>query len=395
MNTSDLFLRYQELQIYVGWTEGDANRVQAAAPLLEPHLPGMIDDFYLQIEKFAQARKVITGGQAQIDRLKGTLLRWVRELLGGRYDEAYVDRRWWVGWRHVEIGLGQVYTIAALSRLRTGLNRQLQAEWRGEADLLSRTSRSLNTLIDLDLAIIEEAYQAENSLRLQRAERLSTLGHVAGGLAHELRNPLNVIKTSIYYLLHANAATPEKTAEHLKRIERQVDLADGVITALTTFARMPAPSLRPTSVQPCVNHALAAYPPGREVEVALDLPDELPLAQADRSQLQIVFSNLIRNASDAMPEGGRLTITGRAVGGTLEVAFVDDGPGIPASEITRILDPFYSTKSRGLGLGLALVRVILDKCGGQLKVESEPGRGSTFTVTLVASLAEASGESSA
>ena len=115
-----LFERYRELQSYVGWTDEDARRVAAVAPLLEPHLPALIDDFYAEIERHPEARKVITGGQAQIERLKGTLVQWLRELLAGRYDEDYVDRRWRVGWRHVEIGLDQVYTNVALSRLRTG-----------------------------------------------------------------------------------------------------------------------------------------------------------------------------------------------------------------------------------------------------------------------------------
>ena len=123
MDPGRLFDRYRELQSYVGWTGADAERIVAAAPLLEPYLPALIDDFYAEIERHPEARKVITGGQAQIERLKGTLVQWVRELLAGPYDADYVARRWRVGWRHVEIGLDQVYTNVALSRLRTGLIR--------------------------------------------------------------------------------------------------------------------------------------------------------------------------------------------------------------------------------------------------------------------------------
>ena len=176
--------RYHELQSYVGWTAADAERIAAAAPLLEPFLPLLVEDFYAEIQRHADARKVITGGQAQIERLKGTLSQWIRELLAGKYDVAYVSRRWRVGWRHVEIGLDQVFTNAALSRLRTGLVRALQECWQGDAAGLQATVRSLNTLLDLDLAIIEDAYQAEYASRLQRSERLATLGQVAGGVVH-------------------------------------------------------------------------------------------------------------------------------------------------------------------------------------------------------------------
>jgi len=384
MSTESLFDRYRQLQSYVSWTDEDARRIEAVASLLEPHLPSLIDDFYAQIERHPEALKVITGGQAQIDRLKGTLIQWVRELLAGQYDESYVDRRWRVGWRHVEIGLAQVYTILALSRLRTGLGRALQESWNGELALLRETVHSLDKLLDLDLAIIEQAYQAESTLRLQRTERLATLGQVAGGVAHELRNPLNVVKTSVYYLLNARNSTPEKKIQHLERIERQVDLADGVITTLSNFARMPVPSLRPTLVEPCVREALEADPPGPGIQVDLDLPASLAPVLADADQLRIVFGNLIRNACDAMDPVGRLSITGTQVAQTVEVAIADTGVGIPDADLLQIMEPLYSTKARGLGLGLALVRAVLDKSGGGLSVESEPGRGSAFTVRLIA-----------
>src|SRR6516165_4000493 len=99
MDSDSLFRRYQELQRYVGWTEDDSRRVGAVAPLLESCLPALINDFYAEIERHPGARKVITGGAAQIERLKGTLGGWLRELLYGPYDKDYVARRWRVGWR--------------------------------------------------------------------------------------------------------------------------------------------------------------------------------------------------------------------------------------------------------------------------------------------------------
>ncbi len=386
MNPDDVFRRYQELQAYVGWTDEAARQVAAVAGLVEPHLAALVDDFYAEIGRHPGARKVITGGQAQIERLKGTLLAWLHELFAGRYDADYVARRWRVGWRHVEIGLDQVYTNAALSRLRTGLVRALHEHWPGDSTELRATVRSLNTLLDLDLAIIEDAYQAEYLARQQRNERLAAIGQVAGGVAHELRNPLNVVKTSVYYLLNARNPTPEKKAEHLQRIERHVALADGVITALSNFAKQPIPDQRPFAVGPCLREVLEANPVSEGCEVAIDCPADLPPALGDSSQVRIVFGNLIRNAREAMPEGGRLTITARHVGPHVEVAVSDTGVGIESGHLTRILEPLYSTKARGLGLGLAIARAILEKNNGSLRVASEPGRGSTFTVALRAAL---------
>ena len=382
MNTDEVYRRYQELQAWVGWTEESARRVAATAELLTPHLTALIDDFYDEIGRHPNARKVITGGQTQINRLKGTLIQWLRELLAGRYDQKYVARRWQVGWRHVEIGLEQVYTNVALSRLRTGLMRALHEYWQGDAKELQDTVRSLNKLLDLDLAIIEDAYQAEYAARLQRSERLAAIGQVAGGVAHELRNPLNVVKTSVYYLLNAKNPSSEKKAEHLQRIEKHVVLADGVITALSSFAKLAVPNRMPFAVEQCIREALDTNPLPDTIQLTLDCPVSLPPALADIDQVRIVFANLIRNAGEAMPLGGQLSVAARAVDGGIETAVADTGTGIPLEQLSRVMEPLYSTKARGLGLGLSIARAILDKNGGSLRVASEPGRGSTFTVFL-------------
>jgi two-component system, NtrC family, sensor kinase len=384
MDPDALMRRYEELQRYVGWTEDDAHRVRSLGPLLQPFFAALIDDFYAEIDRHPDARKVITGGAAQVERLKGTLRAWLLDLVTGPYDRDYVARRWRVGWRHVEIGLDQVYTNVALSRLRSGLLRAMEESWPGDLREALPARRSLNTLLDLDLAIIEDAYQSEYTARQQRSERLAAIGQVAAGVAHELRNPLNVVKTSVYYLLNARNPTPAKTAEHLQRVERHVVLADGVITALSNFAKQPLPSMRPFPVERCVREALEVNAPDDKVQVAVDCPPSLPPVLADVDQIRIVFGNLIRNAREAMPQGGRLTITGRQAVDAVEVDVADTGVGIPPDELSRVTEPLYSTKAKGLGLGLAIARALLEKNKGSLRVASERGKGSTFTVRLTA-----------
>jgi signal transduction histidine kinase len=388
MDSKELFRNYQELQAYVGWDEEDGRRVRASQPIVKPHFPALIDDFYAEIDRHPTARKVITGGPEQIERLKRSLLIWLDELFSGRYDATYVARRWKVGQRHVEIGLSQVFTNVALSRLRTGLFRTLDAGWTGDLSERAQTHRSLNKLLDLDLAIIEDAYQSEHLKRQQVSERLATIGQISGGVAHELRNPLNVIKTSVYYLVNAKNPTPEKTAEHLARIQRQVDVADGVTTALSDFAKMPVPQLRPFSLAACLADALETASLPAKIHVSIDCLDDLPPVLGDQRQLTIVFGNLIRNARDAMPEGGDLTIRASQRGASVEIAVADTGIGIREEDLDRILEPLFSTKARGIGLGLAITRAILDKHKAELSVKSQLGLGSTFTVRLAAQLGD-------
>jgi two-component system sensor kinase FixL len=212
---------------------------------------------------------------------------------------------------------------------------------------------------------------------------------VAGGIAHELRNPLNVVKTSVYYLLNAKQPTPEKRSEHLQRIERQVSIADGVITALNDFARLPIPTLERMAIEPCLRDVVEATVLPENIVVCLDVPATVPDLLGDPRQLKIVFANLVRNARDAMLSGGRLELTARPNGSQeVDVIVTDSGVGIKPEDIERVTEALYSTKARGIGLGLAITKAIIEKHQGRLGVTSELGKGSQFVVTLGAARPE-------
>ena len=383
MEQQQLFDRYQDLQRYVGWTEEDARRITAVAALIDPHIPALIDDFYAEIKRHPAAGKVITGGEAQVQRLKGTLRSWLAQLFVGTYDSNYVLARWQVGLRHVEIGLDQVYTNVALSRIRNGLIDVLCHSWKEGSQLeLALTIKALNRLLDLDLAIIEDAYQYEFLQRQKRIERLVVLGQMASGIAHELRNPLNVVRTSVFFLKNANNASAEKKDEHLDRIQRQVAVANDVITALTDFAKLPLPTAEPVHVKELLAEVLARVELPKSISPCIACDDKMPAIVGDRRQLAIVFGNLIRNAIDAMPQGGQLYLRTVPDGPCLCVEFQDTGVGISPQDIRRIFEPFFSTKARGIGLGLAITKAIVENHRGQLLVTSQLGQGSCFTVRL-------------
>lgn len=392
MDQKQLFELYQELQGYVGWDQTDAQHIAAAKPLVEPSFCGIIDDFYAEIVKHPTAARVITGGEQQIERLKTTLLAWLDDLFEGPYDATFVAKRFRVGQRHVEIGLDAFYTQAALSRIRMRLLDELNQRSTAIPAELHVTTRALNRLLDLEMTIVECAYQTEFTAREQRQERLVTLGKVSAGIAHELRNPLNAVKTSVYYLLNARNPTTEKSREHLERIDRQVEISDAVITALSRFAKLPVPNLRPLDLRAFVKHTLEVNPLPDDVELEMKCPEDSTLVAGDRDQLSIVLGNLIRNACDAMPDGGRLTITGQPVSSErrsddstanrIALSVTDTGCGIAPDDLQRIMEPLFSTKTRGLGLGLALARAIMERHDGELTVASRPGHGTSFTMVL-------------
>jgi len=221
----------------------------------------------------------------------------------------------------------------------------------------------------------------EGDERTRNATKLTktAIGGLAEELVDTLRNPLNVVLTSVYYLLHADHLSADKKAEHLHRIERQVGIADSVIAALGDFARLPAPKLRPVEVGACVREVLEGDLPPENVAISLDCPSRLPPVLGDPLQLSIVFTNLIRNACDAMPDGGTLSISVYRDGDYVDVQFADTRLGIKWDNMRSTLFP---AKNCGIGLGLAISRAILDKHNAELGVESEEGKGSVVTVRL-------------
>ena len=230
----------------------------------------------------------------------------------------------------------------------------------------------------------EDLRKAQEELVL--SEKFSTLGKVAGGIAHEIRNPLNAVKTSAYYLLHAKSASPDKVREHLERIDRQVTMIDSVVTALADVAKLPDADVRPVQMESLLREVVASTNLPPNVEVEFQFPDDLPNILADEQQIAIAFRNLVRNARDAMPDGGTMKIGAVIESDTVIFSVADSGIGISEQLIDNILEPLFTTKARGMGLGLSITLAIVEKNQGQLSFTSRPGQGATFSVTLKRSI---------
>jgi signal transduction histidine kinase len=377
MTEEEVYERYLELQRWIDWSEEDALRVRAAAPVAAPLFDTLVSDFYETIQSRPETRGFLSGGPARVEALKRGLMAWLGDLFSGRYDREFVARRWRAGRIHVEIGLGPTDFHAALARLRNGLLRALAGNWRDGPDELHKTVLALGNLLDLDLAIIEETYQSVYEERLRRTERLGAIGQVAAGIAHELGNPLQSIRNSVAYLRRT-----VEGGDALREIDRQVDVAQEVIRALTDFVRLPEPRRGRVQLATSTRTALAAERVPGTIRVHADLPEGLPTVEADEGQLLLVFGNLIRNAVEAMPGGGELRISARREDRSVEVVFEDTGVGIPPGDLAHVLEPLTTSKARGLGLGLAICHAIVEKHRGELRVRSERGRGSVFTVRL-------------
>jgi PAS domain S-box-containing protein len=245
--------------------------------------------------------------------------------------------------------------------------------------MLQRYSQRLEEMV---AERTRELYVAQD--RLVRQEKLATLGQLAGGVGHELRNPLGAIKNAAYFLNLALPKPEPEVKETLDILHREVAASERIIGSLLGFARPRPPARQPVEINALVREALARTALPENVRVVTHLGEALPAIPADPDQLVQVFGNLILNAAQAMPDGGRLTVETRVEPEVewLAVSVADTGMGISPENLGKLFEPLFSTKAQGIGLGLALSKTLVENHGGRIEVRSEVGAGSIFTVKL-------------
>jgi len=221
---------------------------------------------------------------------------------------------------------------------------------------------------------------------LIESEKSKAIAAIAAGLAHELRNPLTIISTTAEYCMQVHDDPDLQDA--LSAIVKAADNAERILRDLLNFAR-PAPNIL-EDVQPqwlikSTASMIAARIKTRGINLNLDLPRNLPPIAVDSKRLQQALLNFMLNAIDAMTTGGTLTVSAREAPGTcLEIAVADTGCGFTPEQMKHLFEPFRTTKTGGVGLGMAVSRSIIKAHDGTIRVESEPGSGSTITVKLPA-----------
>jgi two-component system NtrC family sensor kinase len=236
----------------------------------------------------------------------------------------------------------------------------------------------------------QELEQRVNQLRrlqaqLMQSERMAATGELAAQIAHEINNPLGIIKN---YVGIAKMLMPEEDAnrENLRIVDQEINRIAGIVRRLLKFAKPGSEDIQNVQINQILEELLALLRGQlfrRKIEVAVDLHENLPEVSISTDQMRQVFLNLIKNAEDAMADGGKLGVRTRYRKGMVEVEISDTGCGIPNEDVKNIFEPFFTTKGvKGTGLGLSVSYGIVKNYSGEINVESEPGRGTTFTIQL-------------
>jgi len=219
--------------------------------------------------------------------------------------------------------------------------------------------------------------------KVLRAERLSTLGLLSSAIAHDLRNPLNTIGLGVYWLQARLAQqSDQRVNAKLETIAAELRRSEQIIRTLLAFARTGEPERQAVDLNALADEVLAVIDPPPGISLSVDLQPDVPEVPADRAQLFQVLENLIRNAVQAMPEGGSVRVRTYLQGDLVGVDVADTGPGVSEELQASIFEPLVTTKSTGTGLGLALCKRIIDAHGGRITLDSRPGEGATFQIVL-------------
>jgi len=286
---------------------------------------------------------------------------------------------------------GQVDSNLLARAMRYAIERKRMEEE------LRRYSEHLEELVEERTRQLKESQE-----QLLKSERLAAIGEVAAMVGHDLRNPLQAITNAVFVInnmgevmsyLREKPSTPpfnrERLSKELTQLREMIDVIDDsvryankVVSDLLDFAKIPKPDFQEVDLNSLIRDVLSTMKIPRNVTVTTQLDETLPRCKVDPTQMKRVYFNLVTNALQAIPEGGRLTIKSAKKGSIVEVQIMDTGVGIPPQNMKKVFNVLFTTKAKGAGLGLAVCKKLVEGHRGSIGVESEVGKGSIFTVKL-------------
>jgi signal transduction histidine kinase len=271
--------------------------------------------------------------------------------------------------------------VTAINVMRLDYRQVLEDVLHDDWARFTAASRAIDKLFDIELAIMLQTYRIDSEERLRRRERLATIGQLAASIGHDLRNPLGVIESSLF-IMRRRIQGDDRATRHLEKIAKQVQTCDRIVTDLLDMARNNPPKLAPIDIEGAFQDALSAAPRTSTVTVRRQVDRTCELV-ADPGLLQQALVNLINNAVRAVEQEGTVELRAEPAGeGSVCLSITDDGPGFDPSVLSIAFEPLVSTRAKGVGLGLALVKSVAERHGGQATAENLPGGGACVKLVL-------------
>ncbi len=229
----------------------------------------------------------------------------------------------------------------------------------------------------------------EDLTKLVQTQKVAAWQGMARSLAHEVKNPLTPILWAAEAILEKKSVFSEPRSKIVENkcaiIIKEVKRLHKLISEFSTFAKQPEPNLKSEDIRKILQQVLLLYSSVQNIKITTKFPEDFPLLKVDSNMIKQVFINLIKNAIDAMPDGGELLIEGNVSSNVASLSFTDTGKGIPHKMMAHLFDPYYTTKDNGTGLGLTISSKIISDHSGQIRVKSKENQGATFIINLPSS----------
>jgi signal transduction histidine kinase len=380
---------------FTRFTDDDARLLAELRPLVEENAVAMVDRFYEHLLG-ADELQPFLADPATVERLKRAQRDYLVRLASGVYDEQYARDRRRIGEAHERLGIEPQWFLGSYGLYTDLFEELIGRRFRDDAAKASRASAALSKLLALDVQLVLDVYYASRERRaVEHNEQLAAVGELAASIAHEVRNPLAGMKGALQ-VLRGDLEVKPSNAEIVDELLAQIDRLERLVRDLLTYARPSALSRQPFDLHELLDRLLRGYKEATEaagITVRRSYGPGTSRIEADLQQLEQVFHNLIQNAVQAMEGGGVLTVstTLRRAARTIEITFGDTGKGIVPTDLVRVFQPFYTTKHRGSGLGLPIVKKIVEAHGGTVEMSSEPGAGTTTTLHVPSERKETDG----
>lgn len=271
-----------------------------------------------------------------------------------------------------------------LNKIKNGLENTVVERTKDLQNKIKKLTKSRKAMLYMieDLNFLSKQLQASNE-QIIKTEKLSTIGQLASTVAHELRNPLGVMSNILYILKKNEKCMDKDIKKNLDIISIEIKKSTKIINDLLEFSNIKKPNLKIVNINDLINVTINSFPKNKNLNFELKFDQNIPLLKLDELQIQQVLLNLITNAIQAINNSyGTITIKTFIENEIVKISIADSGIGIDKTQLQKIFEPLYTTKSRGTGLGLSLCESFIKNHGGTIKVESEKLKGSTFTISL-------------
>lgn len=373
-------LFFQEIKEYISFDDEDSELLRLALPHVEDHFKDTVSAFYEALSQQQHTRQIFDGPE-QIERLRVSLMSWLFEVFSGPHDAQYYQHRQRIGRVHVEVGLLPHFMFGAMNIVRLKLLSVLD-ECTLERELVRRIMRSVEKILDIELTIMLHSYWDKmTELKLQMPTAL------AMGLAHEIRNPLNSINLNIALLerrIRSLDVETDTLSPVLDVMRSEIRRIRGMTSEIMDFAK-------PIEIRPSWQEAAQLFEELRtthgptlevsNIELETTIEGEATL-YCDVDRFKQVLLNLLTNAIEALGEQGTIHIHVLNTSYETRIEVKDNGQGMSSNERFRVFDLFFTTKAAGTGLGLPIVRKIVEAHGGRIDLMSKLGQGTQFTITI-------------